>query len=262
MNVSVSRVSVLVAALTLAGATMAGPQTAPLPSAAPHANAAAPSVPLPAEVDSAGARKGMSPRAAAMARLDANQDGMIDRSEAAARPRLASAFDTLDINGDGKLERAELRAGHPGHGGRHGGPAADGTGRQRHAHGGMHRGRGGADGTMFAVKLDADGDGRISKLEAGESRLGEQFATIDSNRDGYLVRSELRAHAERRRQQARAEHAKRFEERFAQADGNQDGRLSRAELEAAWPRKAPLFAFLDEDRDGYLTRADLAPAQR
>src|SRR5690606_41267039 len=34
--------------------------------------------------------------------LDANKDGVIDRQEAAARPRLAERFDELDRNKDGK----------------------------------------------------------------------------------------------------------------------------------------------------------------
>ena len=35
--------------------------------------------------------------------LDANHDGVIDKAEAAAHPRLAERFADLDKNGDGKL---------------------------------------------------------------------------------------------------------------------------------------------------------------
>src|SRR3989304_2786642 len=42
------------------------------------------------------------------AKLDTNGDGVIDRSEAAANPRLAAKFDELDKNKDGKLSRDEL----------------------------------------------------------------------------------------------------------------------------------------------------------
>ncbi len=44
------------------------------------------------------------------ARLDANGDGFIDRSEAAGRPRLMQNFDAIDANRDGRLSRDELRA--------------------------------------------------------------------------------------------------------------------------------------------------------
>ena len=72
--------------------------------------------------------------------LDANQDGVIDRSEAAAHPRLAARFDELDKNGDGKLDASEQprapmdRKGHRGPGG-HG--CWRGSGQRAHdGHGG------------------------------------------------------------------------------------------------------------------------------
>lgn len=37
--------------------------------------------------------------------IDANQDGVIDRAEAAAYPRLAASFAELDANKDGYLDR-------------------------------------------------------------------------------------------------------------------------------------------------------------
>ena len=172
--------------------------------------------------------------------LDANQDGVISREEAAKMPRLAEKFDSLDKNRDGKLDASERpqRRGGREHGGRHGGPGG---------HGGI-----GA--------LDADGDGRISRAEAGKSpRLGESFERIDRNRDGYLVRSELRAHHEAERPKRDAERAKRFDEHFAAADLNRDGKLSKIEVEEKMPRLARSFAFYDEDRDGFLTKADLKP---
>ncbi|WP_206861153.1 EF-hand domain-containing protein [Lysobacter changpingensis] len=174
-------------------------------------------------------------------KIDANNDGVIDRTEAAAHPRLASSFDQLDKNRDGKLDQSE-RPHRKGHGGRHGG------------HGG---------GYGHIVKADADGDGRISRTEAGSLRfINEKFADIDANRDGYIVRSELTKYHERMRPQHEAERAKRAEERFASADLNKDGKLSRVEVSEKMPRLEKAFAFMDEDRDGFLTRADLAPRKR
>lgn len=172
-----------------------------------------------------------------MSKLDSNRDGSIDRAEAARHPRLASGFDRLDKNHDGKLDASERPRGRRG-----------------------HRGHGGV--LARAIRLDTDRDGRISKAEAGESKLAAGFDQADRNRDGYLVHSELRTAAE----QGRGEHAvKRREAReakFAAADADRDGKLSRAEVETHMPRLAKAFAFLDEDRDGFLTRTELQPAPR
>lgn len=140
-------------------------------------------------------------------RMDTNGDGMVDRQEAAARPRLAQRFDELDKNKDGKLARDELPAA------RHG--MRDG----RH-HGGMHRGR---DGGLMMRGMDADNDGRIS---AAEYRA--HFDRLDVNKDGYIDQADRVARAEQRRA-----------EWFATADTDKDGKLSQAELEAARAKHGP-----------------------
>ena len=186
--------------------------------------------------------------------LDANHDGAIDKSEAAKHPRFAAKFDQLDRNKDGRLSADERpHRKHGGHG-RHGG-----------RHGGIER-------------LDKDGDGRISRAEfdagkaAREARMAERagadarkprhafdFAAADANRDGYLVRSEMRAYHERMRPQREAEFARRSAERFAAADINKDGKLSRLEVGEKMPRLEKSFAWMDENRDGFLSRQEMRP---
>ena len=175
-----------------------------------------------------GARHGMK-------RLDANGDGAIDRAEAAASPRFAEHFARIDANGDGRITADERPA-------------------RQHRRGG----RGG--GLERIVALDVNADGRISKVEAGsDSPIGKRFDDIDGNRDGYVVRSELRAAHEKMRAEHKVRAEKRRQDRFAATDGNKDGRLSQAEVEVGMPRIAKAFAFLDENRDGYLSAEEARP---
>jgi len=141
-------------------------------------------------------------------------------------------------------------------------------------HRGMHRGGG-------IERLDTDNDGRISRVEFDTGRAQRHarmaqdpqrqarmqdhmkdhepadFAAMDANRDGYLVRSELRAYHERMRPQREAERTARFNERFAQADLNRDGKLGRVEVQEKMPKLADRFQWIDENRDGFLSKAEL-----
>lgn len=137
-------------------------------------------------------------------RLDSNSDGVIDRTEAAASPRMAERFDQIDRDKDGKLAGDELR----------------------HRHRSHHRGHRG----HAMMKLDADKDGRISKAEAAaEPKFAERFAKMDFNKDGYADRADFKARMEQRRGEC-----------FDKADLNKDGKLSRVEFsnmhEACAPR--------------------------
>ena len=178
--------------------------------------------------------------------LDTNNDGVIDRAEAAAKPRFAAMFDKLDSNKDGRLdaaERAQLK--------------------NRHGKRGM-KGHGMRDnGRAGIARLDTDGDGRISRDEVTKMpKFAEKFAQIDGNHDGYLVRSEVNAYHERMRPQRAAEMKERFDDLFASADLNKDGKLSKIEVSEKMPRMAKSFAWMDEDRDGFLSRSDLQPKHR
>ncbi len=138
----------------------------------------------------------------APARLDANGDGVIDRQEAAANPRLAQRFDELDKNKDGKLSRDEMPRWHA-----RGGDGHRGMGRHHRGHGGQG----------FLRAMDSNHDGRVSAAE-----YQAFFERMDVNKDGFIDQADREARAKQRR-----------EEWFRNADTDKDGKLSPAELEAA-----------------------------
>jgi Ca2+-binding EF-hand superfamily protein len=114
-------------------------------------------------------------RAGAMAerlkQADTNHDGMINREEAKALPRILKDFDAIDTNKDGQVTADELRAFHQSHAGDKG----------------KHRGD-------FMKKLDTDGDGRISKAEAQAApRLAEHFDALDTDHNGFITTEEMKA---------------------------------------------------------------------
>lgn len=185
------------------------------------------------------------------AAIDTNRDGVIERSEAAANPRMARAFDRIDRNHDGHLTADERPLHRGGRHGKHGG------------HGGIERLDADKDGRISRAEFDAGRAQRDARMAGQPARAGKaqrkpmDFAGIDANRDGYLVRNELRAYHERMRPQREAERKARFEAKFREADLNRDGRLGRVEVQEKMPRLAERFAWMDENRDGFLSRAEM-----
>ena len=130
--------------------------------------------------------------------IDANQDGVIDRAEAAKAPRLAARFDQLDQNKDGRLSADER------------------------PHRGMHH-RGGKRGAHARMqRADTDRDGRISRAEAqaAQAKHAGRFDELDVNKDGYLDRADRQARMAQRRGEC-----------FTKADTDRNGQLSRAEFD-------------------------------
>nr|WP_246023001.1 hypothetical protein [Lysobacter terrigena] len=163
-------------------------------------------------------------RAGGWKKLDANNDGAIDRSEAAKVPQFAAKFDQLDKNKDGRIDASER----PQWGGRDG---------MRHGGG-------------FA-KLDANGDGVIDRAEAAKvPQFAQKFDTFDTNKDGRIDANERPKHegrgglakldADKDGRLSRAEAANSpFAAKFNEVDANKDGFVDREEMRAAFKRMHP-----------------------
>lgn len=182
-------------------------------------------------------RQGRHFNARWFASLDKNRDGRVERSEFTSASRtpdeLSTAFSAADQNHDGRLTLGE-------------GPTIDWMWT-----------------TPMSVfrRLDADGDGRVSRqelsggrLEPWETRLASWlFPAFDLDGDGYLSVREFQlsplAIAVRTWDQPRI-------------DADYDGRISRAEFhgeQSVWLQglSALFFDRLDRDGDGSLSAAEV-----
>ena len=127
--------------------------------------------------DNATAPKGE--RGSYFKKADSDGNGTLSRAEVEKSvPRLVKTFDQIDTDKDGQLSRGELHAWKKAHKGERQAKAAE---RFKHA--------------------DTDGDGAISRAEAGKHapRLAQKFDPIDANKDGKLTQDELRAYREAKR---------------------------------------------------------------
>ena len=107
--------------------------------------------------------------------LDADKDGKISSEEMA---NAAAALATLDKNGDGVLERDEMMPARRERGGRRG-------------QGGPRGGEGGPNGFLDRMmQNDKDGDGKVSSDEAPE-RMQNFFDRFDGDKDGFLTKDEI-----------------------------------------------------------------------
>ena len=104
-------------------------------------------------------------------------------------------------------------------------------------------------------ELDADGNGRITAAEWSYDR--EDFRRADHNGDGILTQREFLGEAANDGDRAAVDGGDASlvnDARFLDLDANRDDRVSRSE----WRSDGVTFDRLDENRDGYLTRAELA----
>lgn len=110
------------------------------------------------------------------------------------------------------------------------------------------------------IKADKDGDGAISREEAGDRKvLSTHFDVIDADKNGKLSKEELQKfHAS-----VRGKHKAAFEQRFKEADKDGDGALSKSEAETAnIPGMAAHFDKADANRDGKVTKDELQGARK
>jgi len=117
-------------------------------------------------------------------RADADANGMLTRAEAdRGAPLLAKQFDAIDVNRDGRISPEEIRAHR----------------KAERLKRGAQRGRRGAQaGARFEhyfARADADGDGALSRAEAGRGlpRVARKFGRVDRNGDGRITREEMQA---------------------------------------------------------------------
>lgn len=156
----------LLGALLLAANVQAGPQAAPKPM--DHSKM---------KMDHSKMKMPETPEARAkMAnmmfdKIDTDKNGSLGRAEFVEHHRTMS------------MEHGDMQMGHPGMAGNS--PAS-----MEH-HDMEHTAP--AAGSVFA-KLDANGDGKLSKAEMANHPMAAHFAMLDTNKDGYLSPAEAAAH--------------------------------------------------------------------
>jgi Ca2+-binding EF-hand superfamily protein len=166
------------------------------------------------------ARAEADPYAARFEELDRDNDGSIAKSEWPLDPK---SFDVVDRNKDGRLSRTELLT-----------PNVS------------------PDGLLDRQfrELDTNLDGRLSAYE--RRRVGDALERMDRNRDGYIVRDELRAPIWRETREYLNVYPQQ-QSRFRFLDRNGDGRLNRLE----WTGSRDIFNRLDMNRDGFVSLSEL-----
>ena len=129
--------------------------------------------------------------------LDTDRDGLISADEAKADTEFESHFSMMDSDSDGYVSpteyREHARAMNQGVAGNPDAPPAPPTQSQGAANAAAHSA---VAQRELQARLDTDGDGRISSVEASlDTEFSAQFRVADADGDGYITDDEYRAHA-------------------------------------------------------------------
>ena len=115
----------------------------------------------------------------------------------------------------------------------------------------------GNDADKHFKKMDANGDGKISRAEhaAGAKQM---FAQCDANSDGVVTAAEMDA-AMALRGEKPNKHDKTSAQKIQMIDQNGDGKLTSAEHEAGSEK---IFAAMDKNGDGSLSKEECEEGQK
>ncbi len=206
-------------------------------------------------------------------RCDRNDDGYVDRAEAARAPWThRNPFDD-DLNKDDRLTRLELaqryarrrllddasdelvrKSRRVGNGIKRSGNDDD---EERRDQSNWWR-RGGSDFWLTATlmgRFDANRNGRLEKEEADGLHL--PAVQVDTDRDGDISRDELFTYLKERQSEASGG-AEGLPGWFYELDSNRDDQVAMEEFATEWtPEKVREFTSLDANGDGLLTVAEV-----
>ena len=104
---------------------------------------------------------------------------------------------------------------------------------------------------------DLDGDGRVSAAEFGKAENEAMLRRLDADRDGRISRLEMKPVSDRLPEGS--DRQGRIDRMWARSDLNGDGFIDQAELDAAAKRR---FDRRDADKDGWLTGSELSSRGR